>query len=76
MGLLRDVPECANFNFPIYVLSECHCPSKINANTLDKHVKSKLFIAPLTTHTLLNKVLRYLSFRCTHIYFNPLSVWI
>lgn len=76
MGLLHYVLKCVSFHFPGRILSSCHCPPMINANTLDMDLSSILFNVPPTTPTLLNKVLRSLSFHSSHILFNTLSAWV
>lgn len=76
MSLLHYVLKCVNFHFSVGMLSSCDCPSVINANTLNMDLRTILFNVPLTIPTLLNKVLRSLSFHSTHIVFNPLSAWV
>ena len=76
MGILSYILKCENFHFPVAMLSSCHCPPMINANILDMDLRSILFNVPLNTPTLLNEVLRFLSFHSTHIFFNPLSAWV
>jgi len=71
--LLLYVLKCVNFHFPVGMVTPFHCPSMLNTNILDMDLRAMLFNVPITTPTLLNKVLRSLFFNSTRIFFNPLS---